>query len=190
MDMIRIPVRVAWTLAAVALLGLALALRLMFPVVEAAPAAGLSPAGAPAPAPAVAGPPARAPAEAGATGDVPVATRPADVSEMEWQVLQGVAARASDPPAALARLVGKLRFARTLEQYRAPGAPAATRAALAARLLAVLPARVAAGDYTRDQALALQRELIAVLEPDPAAAAARAAAEAARLPGRVLAPVP
>lgn len=195
--------RIAWTLAAVALLAIALSLRLLFaPPAEASASdsavvsAGVSAAELPDAAARVARPASPATPDQAGEG-APAAARPADVSDTEWQVLQGVAARSPDPAATLAHLLDKLRFSKWQEQFRsagaAPGASAAgraERAALAARLLDALPARVAAGDVSRDQALALQRECSAVLAPDPAAAAARARAEAARLPGRVLTPAP
>lgn len=123
-----------------------------------------------------------------------VTARPDYVSALEWEVLTGLAARAPDPARELAHLVARLRFFKQLEQFRA--APAA---ALADSLLAELPARVAAADVAPDSARTLLAELLAVLEPDPAARAARQEAETARLrqavqaaphPGPAAAPVP
>lgn len=119
------------------------------------------------------------------TPAAPLLTRPDYVSEVEWQVLQGIAARSIDPPRELSRLVDKLRFSKQLDAWRTT-ADVAQQQVLAAQLLQDLPARVQAGDYSRADALALQQQLLATLEPDAAARAARAEAEAARLGGRLL----
>lgn len=115
--------------------------------------------------------------------------RPDYVSELEWQALQGVAAQSRDPARTLATLVAKLRFSKQLELFRR-GTAGVPRAALAAQLLADLPAQVAAGSLARDQALRLLPTLIEPLAPDPAARAARLQQERARLPGQALQPVP
>lgn len=115
--------------------------------------------------------------------------RPDYVSEIEWQVLQGVAAQSRDPARTLATLVAKLRFSKQLELFRS-GAAGVPREALAAQLLADLPAQVAAGSLARDEALRLLPVLIEPLTPDPAARAARLQQERARLPGQALQTVP
>lgn len=115
--------------------------------------------------------------------------RPDYVSEIEWQVLQGVAAQSRDPARTLATLVAKLRFSKQLELFRS-GAAGVPREALAAQLLADLPAQVAAGSLARDEALRLLPLLIEPLAPDPAARAARLQQERARLPGQALQTVP
>jgi hypothetical protein len=116
----------------------------------------------------------------------PLAVRPDFVSPLEWQVLQAVAGQGPDHERVLTQLVNKLRFSKQLEQWRGSGA-GAPRRALAATLLADVPARVAAGDMDAASARTLQGELLADLEPDPAVRARRAAAEAARL-GTLLQP--
>lgn len=120
-----------------------------------------------------------------ALGQPPVqghlAARPAWVSEVEWQVLTALARQKGDYDRELARLVNSLRFNKLLEAWREPGLSTATRRTLGTQLLAELPERVRQGDYGRAPAEALQRELLRVLEPDPAARATRAAAEAQRL---------
>lgn len=107
-----------------------------------------------------------------------VAARPDYVSETEWQVLQGLAARAPDPARELAHLVARLRFFKQLEQFRASAPPSPD---LARALLAELPPRVAAADLAPETTRALLAELLVVLEPAPAARAARFEAEAATL---------
>lgn len=147
----------------------AAAARATVPPAPATPGAAAAPAGAPA----TARPDASSGASAGA--GAAAGQRPAYVSALEWQVLQGLAAHSPDPARELARLVAKLRFSKQLELWRGG------EAALAAGLLADLPARVGAGDVDRDTARALQRELLAQLEPDPERRRARAEAEAGRL---------
>lgn len=130
-------------------------------------------------------------AAARATGaDAPPAAptvRPDYVSEMEWQVLQGVAARSADPARELQRLVDKLRFSKQLDAWRA-STDAAGRRLLAMRLLDALPAQVQRGDYARADAERLQQELLVVLEPEPSARAARVERERARLGPALLQP--
>lgn len=130
-------------------------------------------------------------AAARAAGDeAPSATpavRPDYVSEMEWQVLQGVAARSADPARELRRLVDKLRFSKQLDAWRA-SMDAAERRLLATRLLDELPAQVRHGDYARADAERLQQELLVVLEPEPSARAVRAERERARLGTALLQP--
>lgn len=128
--------------------------------------------------------------QANANGSAaPLTSRPDFVSELEWQALKGVAAQSRDPARTLSALVEKLRFSKLLELFRS-GSMAVPRADLAARLLADLPARVAAGDMARHEALGLLPSLVEPLEPDPATRAARVRQEAARLPGQALQAVP
>lgn len=115
------------------------------------------------------------------------AERPDYVSEVEWQVLQGVAARSADPEREMQRLVAKLRFSKQLDAWRA-STDAAERRLLATRLLDELPAQVQRGDYARADAERLQQELLVVLEPEPTARAARAERERARLGTALLQP--
>lgn len=183
--------RLTWALAGLALFVIVVGLRYLvappapdlsadapLPLAGAAPAAGpLFAAGPPAGPAELNAQQSRANAAAAQAPAAPatVLARPDYVSEMEWQVLQGLAARSSDPARELARLVAKLRFAKQLELWRGG------EAALAAGLLAELPARVAAGDFDRATAQSLQAELLRQLEPDADRRRARAGAEAARL---------
>lgn len=116
----------------------------------------------------------------------PVSIRPDFVSEMEWQVLQGVAdqaaARGLDRAKEMTRLVNDLRFNKLLEQWGA-STQATTRHALAGQLLDELPAHVGAGELDHAAARKLQQQLLADVLSDPEARAARAEQEAARLPG-------
>lgn len=112
------------------------------------------------------------------------APRPDAISDLEWQVLQGVAAQHADPKAELARLVANLRFNKACEQWRALSSPdhTARRQVLAAQLLAEIPDRVAGQALDADAAKTLQRQLLADLVSDPAQREQRAAREAERLP--------
>lgn len=114
----------------------------------------------------------------------PAAPRPDAISDLEWQVLQGVAAQHADPKAELARLVANLRFNKAREQWRALSGPEHTahRQALAEELLAEIPDRVAGQALDADAAKTLQRQLLADLVSDPALREQRAAREAERLP--------
>lgn len=116
----------------------------------------------------------------------PVSTRPDFVSEMEWQVLQGVAdqavARGLDREKEMTRLVNDLRFNKLLEQWGA-STVTATRHALAWQLLDEVPAHVGAGELDHAAARKLQQQLLADVLSNPEERAARAEQEAARLPG-------
>jgi hypothetical protein len=116
----------------------------------------------------------------------PLRARPAFVSEMEWAALQAVARQGGDYDRALLRLVNNLRFHKQLELWRAPGTAPALRRALAARLLADLPARVRDRDYSVATAQQLQQELLAWLEPDPAQRRLRLEQEAQRVRSEAL----
>lgn len=124
-----------------------------------------------------------APAEIG-----PLDTRPAYVSELEWQVLKGVAAQKTDPPQELRRLVANLHFSKQLEQWRQlAGKPdMSQRRQLAQALLADIPARVSDAELDNPGARQLQKELLADLYSDPAERTLRAGEEAARLPTTTL----
>lgn len=116
----------------------------------------------------------------------PVSARPDFVSELEWQVLQGVAdqavARGLDREKEMTRLVNDLRFNKLLEQWGA-STVTATRHALAWQLLDELPAHVRGGELDHASARKLQQQLLADVLSDPEERAARAEQEAARLPG-------
>lgn len=119
----------------------------------------------------------------------PAAQRPDAISDLEWQVLQGVAAQHADPKAELARLVANLRFNKACEQWRALSGPGNTdrRVALAAELLVEIPDRVAGQALDANAAKTLQQQLLADLVSDPVQREQRAAREAERLP-QLLAP--
>lgn len=200
--------RLGWMFAVLVLLAIVAVLRLIAgPSPDAGPvpmahaagtagAAGATPGAAPAnPARSAAGLEAgQRAAQAAAVRDAgreappaPPAERPDYVSEVEWQVLQGVAARSADPEREMQRLVAKLRFSKQLDAWRA-STDAAERRLLATRLLDELPAQVQRGDYARADAERLQQELLVVLEPEPTARAARAERERARLGTALLQP--
>lgn len=115
----------------------------------------------------------------------PVTARPGFVSETEWQVLQAVARQKADHERELTRLVNSLRFNKQLELWRNAAAlpQPAQRRVLGEQLLAELPEHVQQREMARPDAEKLQRELLAALEPDPAARQARITAEARRLQG-------
>ncbi|HEX6591329.1 MAG TPA: hypothetical protein VF050_04970 [Moraxellaceae bacterium] len=121
-----------------------------------------------------------------ATG--PVNEKPAYVSELEWQVLKGVAAQKANPEQELRRLVANLHFSKQLEQWRQlAGKPdIAQRRALAQALLADIPARVTDAELDDAGARQLQKELLADLYSDPAERVSREQVEAARLPATAL----
>ncbi|MDP2227848.1 MAG: hypothetical protein Q8J78_10290 [Moraxellaceae bacterium] len=113
----------------------------------------------------------------------PVKQRPAFVSAIEWQILQGVAAQHAHPEVELTRLVNHLRFSKQLEQWQALAgqADAAVRPMLAAQLLADIPARVQADEMTPADAQQLQQALLAGLVSDPNERQRRIAEEARRV---------
>lgn len=112
------------------------------------------------------------------------AARPAFVSDMEWRVLQAVAAQHADPKAELARLVANLGFnkRRTAWEGLVKLEDAVQRRQLAASLLAEIPERVRGQALDLTQAKALQQQLLAEIVDDPAARAVRLQAEQQRLP--------
>jgi hypothetical protein len=112
-----------------------------------------------------------------------VKSRPPFVSEMEWQMLQGVAQQQVDPTQALTNLVNTLRFNKQREAWEAQGhsTDASLRRALAESLLSDLPARVAQGDVDLAEARRLQASLLPDAVSDQQDRKQRAAAEAQRL---------
>lgn len=92
--------------------------------------------------------------------DTAIGERPDYVSEMEWQVLKGVAANSTDPERELGRLVAKLRFTRQLELWQAMSPQDARRDNLARRLLADIPDRVTNRDLDLHDARQLQQQLL------------------------------
>jgi hypothetical protein len=113
----------------------------------------------------------------------PVTQRPAFVSEMEWQMLQGVAQQHPRPSEELSRLVNSLRFNKQVEAWEAmsPKTDAARRQVLANELLADLPQRLTNGDTDLPGARQLQAALLVDAEPDASARQRRATQEARRL---------
>jgi hypothetical protein len=112
------------------------------------------------------------------------AARPTFVSDMEWQVLQAVAAQHADPNAELARLVANLGFSKRRAEWEALVKPeeADKRRQLAASLLAEIPDRVRGQALDLPQAKALQQQLLADVVDNPAERAVRLQAEQQRLP--------
>lgn len=102
--------------------------------------------------------------------------RPADVSDVEWRVLTGVAADDADPEARLALLLDNLRFRKALEAFRAT-----ETAELGEQLLDALPKRVERGAMPADRAQRLQMQILSVLEADPPLRRQRAQEEARRI---------
>ncbi|TAK81080.1 MAG: hypothetical protein EPO12_08200 [Aquabacterium sp.] len=108
----------------------------------------------------------------------PVKERPEFVSQLEWAVLQQASQRAPDPSKELTRLINNLRFMKHLDEWRAlAGGDAKQRQAVAAQLLATVPARVAAGEMSKADAQQLQAQLLADLVADPNERARRAEEE-------------
>ncbi|HEX5276067.1 MAG TPA: hypothetical protein VFW42_00190 [Fluviicoccus sp.] len=129
------------------------------------------------------------PAVTGDAASTPVAApdpaaRPTFVSDMEWQVLQAVAAQQADPKAELARLVANLGFSKRRAAWEGLVKPeeAVQRRQLAASLLAEIPDRVRGQALDLPQAKALQQQLLAEVVEDPAERVARLQAEQQRLP--------
>lgn len=110
-----------------------------------------------------------------------VTERPDYVSEMEWQVLEGVAANSANPEWELGRLVAKLRFTRQLELWQEMAPHDARRNGLTLRLLDDIPARVENRDMALHDARNLQQQLVDARIADPEERAARLATEQQRL---------
>jgi len=124
---------------------------------------------------------ARAPAMTPITG--PVTARPEFVSEMEWQMLKGVAQQNPAPEAELTRLVNKLRFMKQLELWQSMehSNDMAKRQMLAEQLLDDLPQRVANADLDKPEAQKLQASLLKDAVSDEQARKKRAEVESRRL---------
>jgi len=84
----------------------------------------------------------------------PLKDRPAFTSNMEWQMLKGVAERNPDPQAELLRLANFLRYTKLLEKWQdlPATADASLRQALASQLLDDLPDRVRNGEVDAQDA--------------------------------------
>jgi hypothetical protein len=113
----------------------------------------------------------------------PIKERPAFVSEIEWQMLKGVAQQHATPDLELTHLVNNLRFMKQLELWQGLGksGDAAKRQTLAEQLLSDLPQRVLSGDMSKKDAQKLQADLLKDAVSDPQARKARAEVEARRL---------
>lgn len=123
----------------------------------------------------------RAPAMKPITG--PVTARPEFVSEMEWQMLKGVAQQNPTPDAELTRLVNKLRFMKQLELWQSMehSNDMAKRQLLAEQLLDDLPQRVVNADLDKPEAQKLQASLLKDAVSDEQARKKRAEVESRRL---------
>lgn len=110
-----------------------------------------------------------------------IAERPDYVSEMEWQILNGVAANSTDPDRELGRLVAKLRFTRQLELWQEMAPHDARRSALTLRLLEDIPQQVTNHDLDPEAARTLQQQLVDASITDPVAREMRLMAERQRL---------
>lgn len=109
--------------------------------------------------------------------------RPSFISDMEWQMLQGVANQQASPDKELTRLVNTVRFYKQLEMWEgmAKSADVSTRQALATQLLDDVPTLLLNGDLDLPAAQKLQASLLNDVAPDPTERNRRAAAEAKRL---------
>ncbi|MDI1261294.1 hypothetical protein [Aquabacterium sp.] len=113
----------------------------------------------------------------------PVTERPEFVSEMEWQMLKGVAQQNATPDAELTRLVNKLRFMKQLELWQSMehSNDLAKRQVLAEQLLDDIPQRVANADLDKPEAQKLQAALLKDAVSDEQARKKRAEVESRRL---------
>lgn len=118
-----------------------------------------------------------------ATSDNLITAKPDYVSDIEWQVLQGVAQQHAEPDKELTRLVHKLRFTKELELWHTMEASAGNtrRTALANRLIHEIPERVASKDMDVFEARKLQEILLEATINDPDVLRQRIDSEARRL---------
>lgn len=117
------------------------------------------------------------------TNDKLITAKPDYVSDIEWQVLQGVAQQHAEPDKELTRLVNKLRFTKELELWHTMEASAGNtrRTALANRLILEIPERVASKDMDVFEARKLQETLLKATISDPDVLRQRIDSEARRL---------
>lgn len=96
-----------------------------------------------------------------------IRTRPAFVSDMEWNMLQSVAQADANPDQALNHLVNLLRFNKMIEQYQRPNSPLtpADKQKLASQILAELPNHINRGDIDRSDARQLKDQLSRDAQP-------------------------
>ena len=113
----------------------------------------------------------------------PVKERPSFMSDMEWQMVKGVANQQPSPDQALTKLVNSVRYNKQYDTWEAlpKTADPAKRQALAEQLLADLPARLLNGEMDLKGAQKSQAALLVDAEPDPKKRLKRAEAEAKRL---------
>ncbi|HCT41007.1 MAG TPA: hypothetical protein DF427_07520 [Moraxellaceae bacterium] len=118
-----------------------------------------------------------------ATSDKLITAKPDYVSDIEWQVLQGVAQQHAEPDKELTRLVNKLRFTKELELWHTMEASAGNtrHTALANRLIHEIPERVASKDMDVFEARKLQEILLEATINDPDVLHQRIDSEARRL---------
>jgi hypothetical protein len=90
-----------------------------------------------------------------------IRTRPAFVSDMEWNMLQSVAQANPNPDQELNHLVNLLRFNKMIEQYQNPNSTLtpADKKKLATQILAELPNHINSGDIDRSTARQLKDQL-------------------------------
>ena len=112
-----------------------------------------------------------------------ITEKPDYVSDIEWQVLQGVAQQHAEPDKELTRLVKKLHFTKELELWHTMEASAGNtrRLALANTLLNDIPERVASKDMDVFEARKLQETLLKATISDPDVRRQRMDSEAKRL---------
>lgn len=112
-----------------------------------------------------------------------VSEKPTFVSQMEWNMLKGVAQQQANPEKELTRLVNFVRFTKQLELWQAlpEQTDAAKRQILANELLADLPQRLMQEEFDLPAAQKLQAELLNDAVQDPQERQARAVLEARRL---------
>lgn len=112
-----------------------------------------------------------------------VSEKPAFLSQMEWNMLKGVAQQNANPDKELTRLVNFVRFTKQLELWQAlpEQTDAAKRQTLANELLADLPQRLMQEEFDLPAAQKLQAELLNDAVQDPQERQARAVQEARRL---------
>ena len=112
-----------------------------------------------------------------------ITEKPDYVSDIEWQVLQGVAQQHAEPDKELTRLVKKLHFTKELELWHTMEASAdnTQRLALANKLINEIPERVANKDMDVFEARKLQETLLKATISDPDVLRQRIDSEARRL---------
>lgn len=111
-----------------------------------------------------------------------ITERPSYVSMFEWMMLKSTAERHAQPDQELTRLVNFLRFMRMRDVLDGtPDSRPDQQRALAAALLQELPLRVQLGEISRKEALGMQAQWLAVIQPDEALRAELIQREAARL---------